>query len=143
MFSFWKKRIPYLNRVDVVSIREISNGNWLGSTSSTTKGKTLLLGNENNDSFHVKGLDYLLMALGASSGDQVKYLVEQHGKKIDKMSTFISEQMGEINIKYEVDSKFDTKNDIARISDIVNDNLCPVANTLTTKTRINMSGKLI
>lgn len=132
-----------MNRVDVVSIREISDGNWLGSTGSTTKGKTLLIGNGYSNSFHVKGLDYLLMALGASSSDQVKYLVEHHGKKIDNMNTSISEQMGEINIKYEVDSQFDTKNDVARISDIVNDNLCPVANTLTTKTRINMSGKLI
>lgn len=143
MLSFLKKRIPYLNRVDAVSVREIADGNWLGSTSSTTKGKTILFGPEYHNSFHIRGIDYLLMALGASSGDQVKYLVEQHGKKIDKMKTSISEQMGEINIKYEVESHADTSSDVARISEIVNENLCPIANTLTTRTRINMSGKLI
>ena len=143
MFSSLKKTIPILNRADVVSLRTAVGGNWLGSTDSSVDGKTLLLGNDYADSFQTTGFNYVLMALGASSGDQVKYLVEQHGKEINKMKTYISEQMGEINIKYDVESSLDTKNDVARISDIVNENLCPIANTLTTKTRINMSGKLI
>lgn len=138
MFSSLQKNIPPMNRVDVVSIRQLPNKDWLGITNN----KTLLIGNESEKTFHIGGLDYALIALGASAADQVNYLVEQHGKKLNKMKTVVSEKMGEINIKNEIESPSDIKSDVSNISNIVIESLCPIANTLTTKTQIKMEGKV-
>ena len=138
MFSSLNKNLPPINRTDLVTMKLLPSGDWLGITNS----KSILLGDESKVSFHLAGLESALIALGASSSDQINYLIEQSGKKINNMKATVSYQKDEIKIKYEVDSPQNIKDDIDHISYIIQNSLCPISNTLAAKTKITMKGKV-
>ena len=92
----------------------------------------------------------ILFSLGASVCDNVKYILESKNKKVNNIKATIEgvweekpKRLKEARIKLDVDSPNATKEEVDRIAEIVVDEICPIANTLRKRPKIEMGGILV
>jgi uncharacterized OsmC-like protein len=91
--------------------------------------------------------DVLLMSLGVSSADTIKYILETHNKTVNGLKVDVEGEWAgdlprrfkEIRLKYTVDSPDVSKNDVARVAGTVVEEICPIAQTLFTRPRLSAS----
>lgn len=142
--SFLRSQVQ---RVDKARVINISGDDWFG-TNKDGRGILISTGSERAPS----PPDYMLMALAACSGDDVKYVLEQNNRRVSKVKVDVEadyssrppRRFTDIRLKYTVVSPDHvSQEDVDRVADAALAKLCPVANTINGKPTISTTVKVI
>jgi len=126
-------------RIDKCAVHNIYGDEWLCVNKG---GKGILMSTADGCSPHPP--DYLLMALGSCSADDVKIGLENKGHKVRKITAFVDGEIDmkpkrrfkDIKIRFEVDADGISKEEIREVATHVLTNVCPVANTIIGKPKV-------
>ena len=132
-------------RVDRFVVHSIGGEEWFGVNRD---GKGMLF--TTGPGAASTPVDFMLLTVGACSGDDVKYVLEKNDKKVNGLKMEIEGEWAEgtprrfkeIRVKYTADSDA-TKEDVGKVADVVLQKLCPVANTLAGKPCIHVKASLV
>ncbi|KAH0793311.1 OsmC family protein [Histomonas meleagridis] len=133
-------------RTDKAIVYSIGGNEWFG-ISKDNRSMLFTTGKGSSPS----PVDHILMALGACSADDVKYVLEKNERIVNKLSVDIEgefapdppNRLSEIRVRFNLDSPNALEEDIKIVGDTVLEKLCPVAMTLTSKPNIKAKATLV
>ena len=133
-------------RVDKATVYSIAGNEWFG-VSKDNRSMLFTTGQGSSPT----PVDYLLMAIGACSADDVKYVLEKNERIVNKLNVDIEgefapdppNRISEIRLRFNLDSPNALEEDIKIVGDTVLSKLCPVANTLSSKPKIKAKATLV